>query len=125
MDGLQLIGSEKAEFVGLDITRALDFILPRRFGRVVRSLCKHDVVVADLVFDEALRVRRDLLVADDRIGGWKGRDDVGVAAFEVPEIVQVAVGEDDEAAVLRLGVFASLLLADERVLVLRIWPPGR
>jgi hypothetical protein len=32
--------------------------------------------------------------------------------------VQVAVGEDDEAAVLGLGVLAGLLLADERVLVL-------
>ena len=32
--------------------------------------------------------------------------------------MQVAVGEDDEAAVLGLGVFAGLLLADERVLVL-------
>jgi len=33
--------------------------------------------------------------------------------------VQIAVGEDDEAAVLGLGVLAGLLLADERVLVLR------
>ena len=32
--------------------------------------------------------------------------------------MQVAVGEDDEAAVLGLGVLAGLLLADERVLVL-------
>ena len=33
--------------------------------------------------------------------------------------MQVAVGEDDEAAVLRLGVFARLLLADERAFILR------
>ena len=33
--------------------------------------------------------------------------------------MQVAVGEDDEAAVLGLGVFAGLLLADERILALR------
>ena len=33
--------------------------------------------------------------------------------------MQVAVGEDDEAAVLGSGIFAGLLLADERVLVLR------
>jgi hypothetical protein len=33
--------------------------------------------------------------------------------------VQVAVGEDDEAAVLGLGVLAGLLLAHERVLILR------
>jgi hypothetical protein len=33
--------------------------------------------------------------------------------------VQVAVGEDHEAAVPRLGVLAGLLLADKRLLVLR------
>ena len=32
--------------------------------------------------------------------------------------MQVAVGKDDEAAVLGSGIFASLLLADERVFVL-------
>ncbi len=32
--------------------------------------------------------------------------------------MQIAVGEDDEAAVLRLGVFPCLFLADERGLVL-------
>ena len=47
-------------------------------------------------------------------------DDVGIAALEIPEVVQVAVGEDDEAAVLGPGVLAGLLLADERVLVLRL-----
>ena len=31
--------------------------------------------------------------------------------------MQIAVGEHDEAAVLRLGVFARLFLADERILV--------
>ena len=36
-----------------------------------------------------------------------------VAALQIPKVVQVASGEDYEAAVLRLGVFASLLLADE------------
>jgi hypothetical protein len=32
--------------------------------------------------------------------------------------MQVAVGEDDKAAVLRLGVFAGLFLADQRAFVL-------
>ena len=36
-------------------------VAPRRFGLVVRALSQHDVVVADLVLDEALRVWRDLL----------------------------------------------------------------
>ena len=34
--------------------------------------------------------------------------------------MQVAVREDDEAAVLRLGILASLLLTDERVLAFRL-----
>ena len=50
-------------------------------------------------------------------GVGKRGDDVGVAAFEVPEVVQVAVGEDDEAAILGPGVLARLLLADERIFV--------
>ena len=52
-------------------------------------------------------------------GARERGDDVGVAALQVPEVVQVAVGEDHEAAVLGLGVFAGLLLADEWVPVLR------
>ena len=58
----------------------------RRFGLVVRALGQHDVVVADLVLDEALRVGRDLLVADHRVRCREGRNEVGVAAFQVPEV---------------------------------------
>ena len=119
VNGLQLIGPQETQFVGLDVAGALGLVAPRRFGLVVRALGQHDVVVADLVLDEALRVGRDLLVADHRVRRREGRNEVGVAALQVPEVVQVAVGEDDEAAVLGLGVFAGLLLADERVLVLR------
>ena len=38
--------------------------------------------------------------------------------LQIPEVVLVAVREDDEAAVLRAGVCAGLLLANEGVLVL-------
>ena len=57
-------------------------------------------------------------VADDRVGRRKRGDDVGVAAFEIPEVVQVAVGEDDEAAVLRARVLPGLFLRRERILIL-------
>ena len=40
-----------------------------------------------------------------------------VASVEVPEVVQVAIRENDEAAVEGAGVLAGLLLADERLLV--------
>ena len=36
-------------------------------GSVVWALGENDVVVADLLFDQALRIGRDLLIADDRI----------------------------------------------------------
>ena len=58
----------------------------RRFGLVARALGQHDVVVADLVLDEALRVGRDLLVADHRVQRREGRNEVEVAALQVPEV---------------------------------------
>src|ERR1039458_3927148 len=45
-------------------------------------------------------------------------DRTGVAAFKIPEVVQVAVREDDEAAILRAGIFSGLLFTDQRILVL-------
>jgi hypothetical protein len=61
--------------------------------------------------------RQTRAVAGDRVQCRKRGDDVRVAAFKVPEVVQVAVGQDDEAAVLGLGVFARLLFADKRIFV--------
>ena len=68
VDGLQLIGPQKAQLVGLDVAGALGFVLPAGFRLVVRALREDDVVVADLFLDEALRIGRDLLVAGDRVG---------------------------------------------------------
>jgi len=39
------------------------------------------------------------------------RDYLGVTAFQVPEVMQVAVGEDDKAHILRAGISAGLLFA--------------
>jgi len=84
---------------------------------VVRALGANDIVRAHLVFYKALWIGRDLAVAGDRVRRRKRGDDIRAAAFEVPEVVQVAIGKDNEAAVLRLGIFARLLFADERILV--------
>ena len=89
--------------------------MPGGFGCVVRTLGANDIVLADLLFDQSLRIGRDLLVAGNRVRRRKRGDDVRAAAFEVPEVVQVAVGKHDEAAVLGLGVFARLLFTDKRV----------
>jgi len=77
------------------------------------ALSEHDVIVADRFRDQTLRVGFALLVAGDGRRRGKGGDDVGITALKIPEVVEVAVGEEDEAAVLRLGVFARLLLAVE------------
>jgi hypothetical protein len=83
---------------------------------IVRTLGENDVVIPDLFFYKALRIGGNLLIADYRTRCWKGGNDIGIAAFEVPEIVQAAVGKNNKTAVLRTGVFASLLFADKRIL---------
>ena len=113
-----MIGPQETQFVGLDVAGTLGFVSPGRLRLVVRTLGQHDIVLADLVLDETLRVGLDLLVADHRVRRREGGDDVGIAAFQVPEVMQIAIGEDDEAAVQGSGVFAGLFLADEWVLFL-------
>lgn len=120
MNGLELVGAQEAQLVGLDVGGALGRVLPAGLGLVGRSLGQDDVVIFDALVDQALRIRDDLLVPNDRIRGRERSDDVGIPAFQIPEVVQVAVGEDDEAAVLGTGVLAGLLLPDERVFVLRL-----
>ena len=76
-----------------------------------------DVVLADRFDDQPLRVGLEGVVALERFGRRVARDEVRVALFQIPEVVQVAVGEDDEAAFLVLGVLPRLFLADQRVFV--------
>jgi hypothetical protein len=94
--------------------------LPSRFRRIIGPLSEHDVVVADLFIDQALRVGCDLLVASHRVRGRKGRDNVGIAALKIPEVVQVSIGQNHESAVLGFCVFSSLFFADEWVLIFRL-----
>ncbi len=117
MHGLQLIRPQEAQFVGLDVAGAFGFVAPRRIGLIVRAQGQRDVVIVDDFFDKALRVGCDLLVTGHRVRCGEGCNEVGIAAFQIPEIVQVAIGEDDEAAVLGFGIFARLFLADERIFV--------
>ena len=115
----QLIGPQEPQLIGLNIVGTLRFVLPARFVRVAGPLRQHDVIVADRLIDETLRIGSHLLIAHHRIRCGERGDDVGVAPVQVPEIMQIAVREDDEAAILRAGIFASLLLADERILIFR------
>ena len=118
-NGFHLIGPQEAQAVGLNEAGALGLILPCGLGGIAGALREDDVVGLNRFLDEAFGIGNGLLIAGDGRGRRKSRDQVGIAAFKVPEVMQVAVGEDDEAAVLGSGIFAGLLLADERVLVLR------
>ena len=50
----------------------------------MRPLREDDVVITDQFLDEPLGVRRGFLVAGDGGGRGERRDDIRVAAFEVP-----------------------------------------
>ena len=71
LDGLELIRPQEAKLVGLDVAGAFRFVFPCGLGPVAWPLGKNDVVVADRLRDEALRVGRYLLVADDRLRCWE------------------------------------------------------
>ena len=96
----------------------LGLVPPGRLRSVVGPLGENDVVVSNDLLNQALRVRCDLPIACNRNRGRECGNDVGVAAFEVPEVVEVAVREDDKAAVLGAGIPPGLLLAGQRVLIL-------
>ena len=116
MDGFLLVRAQEAKPVRLDEGEALGFILPSSFGGIAGALSQDDVIVVDHFFDELLRIGGDFLESDHRSGGGKGGDDGGITSLEIPEVVDVPVGEDDESAVQRPGITACLLLAREGIL---------
>ena len=100
MDSLQLVGPQETQFVGLNVTWTLPLVAPRCFRFVIGALGYHDVVIVDWIVDETLRVGRDLLVPQYRVRRREGSDYIGVSALEVPEVVQVAVGQHHKPAIL-------------------------
>ena len=60
----------------------------------------------------------DFVIAGYGLRRGEGCDKVWITTVEVPEVVQISVGEDNEAAVLRTGVFPGLFLSHKRILVL-------
>ena len=118
VDGFSLIRTEEAEAVGLDEGGALGFVLPSSLGGVAGSLGQGDVIVIHGFPYELLRLGGHFLEADDRGRRGEGGDDGGIPALEVPEIVDIPVGKDDEPAVERPGIAAGLFLANQGVFVL-------
>lgn len=70
---------------------ALGFVFVGGFGGVAGALGEDDVVAVDGFGFQLLRVGFRLLVTGDGLGGWEGCDEGGVGAFEIPEVVEVAV----------------------------------
>ena len=70
--------------------------------------------------DEALRVGKRLTESADRFRPGEGGDEVRIAAFQVPEVMQVAVRQHDEPAIQGARIATRLLLADQRLFALRL-----
>ena len=119
-EGAKLIGTEEAEFVSLDENLTFNFTDPCGFRGVGRPLSQDHVVLGDAFCDDPCAVRNNL--RSTRHGLWCGEcgDDIGISPFQVPEIMEVAVGQDDVAAVLGPAVFPRLFLADEWIFVLSL-----
>lgn len=120
VDGLLLVLAKETQFVQGDEVGTLSLVLPCSLRLVSGALSENDKVPSDRFIDETLRIRLDVLVDGNRLRCRERGDDVRVAALQVPEIVQVAIRQDHEAAILRLGILPCLLLANKRVLVFRL-----
>ncbi len=118
--GAKLVVPQEAQSVGADVAGALGLVAPGRFRGIVGPLRQHDVIVADRFINQALRIGDGLAEGADRFRRGEGGDDMGVAAFQVPEVVQIAVGQHDEPAVQGTCVPARLFLADQRLPALRL-----
>ena len=108
----KLVVPQEAQAVGADVGGAFGLVAPSRFRGVIGPLRQHDVVRADLFVNQALRVGNSLAEGADRLWRRKSSDDMRVAAFQIPEVVQVAVGQHHEPAVQGARVLARLFLAD-------------
>ena len=117
-DCAYLVRTQEAQVVRANVAGALVLVLERSCGGVAGSLGQDDVIAVDLLGCQTMRIWLYLPIAEHRVGRREGCDDVRVAALEVPEVMEIAVREDDEAAILRVCISARLLLADQRVLVL-------
>ena len=116
-DGVELIRAQESQAVGADEIGALRFVQPRGFGGVRRALGERDVIFPDALVGEARRVGLDLAIVRYGILRGKRGYDGGVAALQIPKVVEVAVGQDDETAAERARVPPRLLFGGERVFV--------
>ena len=111
----ELIRTQKAKLVGFDEAVAFRIVAPRGFAFVSGTLRQGDIVVVDGFLHEPVGVRNDLLARRRGFRRGEGRHDGRIAAFEIPEVVKIAVRQEDKAAVSAAGVFSGLFLSRKRV----------
>lgn len=117
-DGIQLVGAQELERVAGNTVIPLGGVVPARILLVDGVLGEDDVIGVDGFGDDHVRVRGEGLAGAQRLEGGEKGDAGGVALLPVPQVMQVAIGEDDMAHILGSGVLARLLLAGQGVLVL-------
>jgi len=90
-------------------------IVPSGIVPVVRILSCRNVIGLDLFADQSIGVRLERVKVSQRIRRRELGYQDGVALLKVPEVMQIAVGQDDKPDILRMGVFPGLILADKRI----------
>ena len=109
-DGAKLEVAQEPQTVSEDVAKALSHLLPGGFRSVIGPLRQHNTVVFNLFIDQPLRVGNGLAKRAYRLRRGKPRDNVRVPAFQVSEIVEMAVGQHDEPAIqgTRVPAFPAL-----------------
>jgi len=115
MDGPQLVLAQQAQTSILDECGALGFVEPAGISLINGILGNSDVIGGDHFPDQALGIWFEGLTVCDGGGSGELGNDLWIATFKIPEVMQVAVGEDDKADVFGFGVGAGLLFADKGI----------
>ena len=90
-------------------------IVPPGIVPVVRILSCRNVIGLDLFADQSVGVGLERVKVPQRIRRRELGYQDGVPLLKIPEVMQIAVGQDDKPGILRMGVFPGLFLADKRI----------
>ena len=114
-DSLELIGAQELQLRVFDIALTLGGVIPARVVRIVGVLRDGNIVGFDSFADEGVWIRLESVEVVQGLGIRKLCYEDGVALLQVPEVMQVAIGEDDKSNVPRVSVLPGLFLAHQRI----------
>ena len=92
VDGAQLVVAQETQPALPDEAGAFRGVAPAGLRGIIGVLRQCDIVVVNPFVHQPLRVGRNPPVLAYRVGRRKRGDDVRVAALQIPEVMQVAVG---------------------------------